>query len=143
MAVPDEGTVSGSFGHSSNSNSDNGNSDGSKRTTGSNTENYDSVTNRNEKLTEEQTKKKIADSSMNKLNDEKSGEVNKNVNIYIAEKSFSISLYNLFMDTSSQLDLSPEFLRDFMILPEELFTINAAAMYSRFFILWPVLKPVF
>lgn len=52
--------------------------------------------------------------------------------VYIAEKTFSVSLYNLIIDTSSSSNLNPKFLRDYMSLPDELYSIKSASAYQRF-----------
>ena len=53
------------------------------------------------------------------------------VEIFIAEKYFSLSLYSLFARFGVE-NLNPKFLQDFMTLPENLFSTNSAKVYQKF-----------
>lgn len=85
---------------------------------------------RNSKKEAEEQEGTHASESQNKgsLDDE-----DKKINVFIAEQQFSLSLYSLSLDTSAGMsNLNPEFLNDFLTLPDQLYSVDSAKKYQRF-----------
>ena len=85
---------------------------------------------------ERKTQNSLKTSSETNKNTAKSEEVNSEETTkstaYIAEMQFNTNLYSLHLNLNSHKQLDPKFLRDFLLLPSDIFTIRSAEKYQKF-----------
>ena len=95
-------------------------------------ENYSHSASKDSRENEAKKSVEAGQSNSNQQNVEQNSLNDQKVNVFIAEKKFSVSLYNLFADISSHRELNPHFLRDFITLPDEIFSIDGAKSFQSF-----------